>query len=85
MKSIQLLAIALLLTLANMSTEAQRLKSSSGSTIGYFEDGRVKNSSGSTIGYVDDGRVKSSSGSTFGYFEGVRRIEAVLYFFFFFY
>ena len=53
MKSSKLLAIALLLTLANMPTEAQRLK--------------------------------SSSGSTFGYFEGVRRIEAVLYFFFFFY
>jgi hypothetical protein len=69
MKSIKLLAIALLLTLANTPTEAQRLKSSSGST----------------IGYVDDGRVKSSSGSIIGYFEGVRRIEAVLYFFFFFY
>lgn len=46
---------------------------------------RLKNSSGTIIGYVEDGRVKNSSGSIFGYFEGIRRIDAALYFYFFFY
>jgi len=46
---------------------------------------RLKNSNGTIIGYVEDGRVKNSSGTIIGYFEGVRRIEAALYFFFFFY
>lgn len=85
MTSLKQAALFLLFLGSCLMGFSQRLKNSSGTTIGYIENGRVKNSSGSTIGYVEDGRVKSASGSTIGYFEGVRRIEAVLYFFFFFY
>jgi hypothetical protein len=65
--------------------EDGRVMNSSRSTIGYFEDNRVMNSSRGTIGYIEDGRALESSRSTMGYFESVRRSDAMLYFFFFFY
>ena len=77
--------ILFLLLACFFSAGAQQLKNSSGSIIGYIDNGKVKNSSGSIVGYIEDGRVKNSSGSIIGYFDGVRRIEAALYFFFFFY
>jgi hypothetical protein len=51
---------------------AQQLKNSSGSIVGYIENGRVKNKSGSTWGYIEDGRVN-------------RKIEVALFYFYFFY
>ncbi|MBM3454450.1 MAG: hypothetical protein FJX80_04800, partial [Bacteroidetes bacterium] len=63
--------ITALIILIPISTSvcAQRLKNSSGTTIGYIESGRVKNSRGTTIGYIEDGRVKNGSGTTIGYFD----------------
>ena len=78
--------MAMLAAAMPMSIDAQTVRNSNYSTVGYVRsDGRVENSNHSCIGYIrSDGRVENSNHSCLGYVEGMSREWAAAFFFFFF-
>ena len=81
-----ILAMLLAIGVSPIALNAQTVRNSNYSTVGYVRsDGRVENSNHSCIGYIrSDGRVENSNHSCIGYVEGMTREWAAAFFFFFF-
>lgn len=62
---------------------SQRLYDGSGRQIGRFEGERLYDGSGRQIGRIDGDRIYDGSGSQIGRSEGLRRMQLIIFFYFF--
>ena len=62
---------------------AQRMYDSSGSQIGRVDGERYYDSGGRQIGRIDGERIYDASGRQIGRADGLRRMQIVIYFYFF--
>ena len=63
--------------------DGDRVYSASGSLMGRFEGERLYDASGRLLGRIDGERLYDASGRSIGRAEGLRRMQTIVYFYFF--
>ena len=80
----QRLFASLLIALVCVSTAyAQRMYDGSGRQIGLVDGERYYDGSGSQMGLIDGERIYDGSGRQIGSADGLRRMQMIIYFYFF--
>ena len=80
---IRLMTALLLLALGLSSALAQRMYDSSGRQLGRVDAERLYSASGSLMGRLDGDRIYDPSGRQIGRTDGLRRMQMIVYFYFF--
>ena len=67
----------------NLGIDGDRVYNSSGSQIGRIDGERLYSGSGSQMGRIDGERIYDGSGRQIGRADGLRRMQMIIYFYFF--